>query len=34
MCWSLESGAISLPAATDSIRWPGFNLDNLFLPAN
>ena len=30
----VESGAINLPAETGSIRWPGFNLEDLFLPAN
>ena len=29
----IESGAINLPAETGSIRWPGFNLADLFLLA-
>jgi hypothetical protein len=31
--WGVESEAINLPAETGSIRWPGFNLADLFLPA-
>ena len=34
LSWGVESGAINLPAETGSIRWPGFNLEDLFLPAN
>jgi hypothetical protein len=34
LSWGVESGAISLPAETGSIRWPGFNLEDLFLSAN
>jgi hypothetical protein len=32
--WGVESGAIILPAYAGSIRWPGFNLEDLFLSAN
>jgi hypothetical protein len=34
LSWGVESEAIRLPASTGSIRWPGFNLADLFLPAN
>jgi len=30
----VESEAIRFPASTGPIRWPGFNLADLFLPAN
>jgi len=33
LSWGVESEAIHLPAETGSIRWPGFKLENLFLPA-
>lgn len=32
--WGVESGAVSLPDDSGSIRRPDFNLENLFLPAN
>jgi hypothetical protein len=32
LSWGVESGAVSLPAETGSIRWPGFSLEDLFLP--
>lgn len=31
LSWGVESGAVSLPAETGSIRWPGFSLEDLFL---
>jgi len=31
--WGVESEAINLPSETSSIRWPGFNLADLFLLA-
>ncbi len=34
LSWGVESGAVSLPAATGSIRWPSLSLEDLFLPAN
>ena len=34
LSWGVESGAINLPAETGSIHWPGFDLGDLFLPAN
>ena len=34
LSWGVESEAIRIPASTGSIRWPCFNLENLFLPAN
>ena len=34
LSWGVESGAVSLPAETGSIRWPGLSLQDLFLPAN
>jgi hypothetical protein len=30
----VESGAVSLPAETASIRWPSLSLDDIFLPAD
>lgn len=33
LSWGVESEAIRFPASTGSIRWPGFNLADLFLPA-
>jgi hypothetical protein len=33
LSWSVESGAVSLPAETGSIRWPSLSLEDLFLPA-
>jgi hypothetical protein len=33
LSWGVESGAVSLPAETGSIRWPGLSLDDIFLPA-
>ena len=33
LSWGVESEAIHLPAENGSIRWPGFKLENLFLPA-
>jgi hypothetical protein len=34
LSWGVESGAVSLPAETGSIRWPGLSLEDLFLPAD
>ena len=34
LSWGVESGAVSLPAETGSIRWPGLSLQDLFLPAD
>ena len=34
LSWGVESGAVSLPAETGSIRWPGLSLQDLFPPAN
>jgi hypothetical protein len=34
LSWAVESGAISLPAETGSIRWPSLSLQDIFLPAN
>jgi hypothetical protein len=34
LSWGVESGAINLPSETGSIRWPGFDLEDLFPPAN
>jgi hypothetical protein len=34
LSWGVESGAISLPAETGSIRWPGLSLQDLFLSAD
>ena len=34
LSWGVESGAVSLPAETGSIRWPSLSLEDLFLPAN
>jgi len=34
LSWGVESGAISLPSETGSIRWPSLTLQDLFLPAN
>jgi hypothetical protein len=34
LSWGVESGAVSLPAKTGSIRWPSLSLEDLFLPAN
>ena len=34
LSWGVESGAVSLPAETGSIRWPGFRLKDLFLSAD
>ena len=31
LSWGVESGAISLPGQTGSIRWPGMSLENVFL---
>jgi hypothetical protein len=31
LSWGVESGAISLPAETGSIQWPGLSLEDLFL---
>ena len=33
LSWGVESGGVRLPAETGSIRWPGLNLVDLFLPA-
>jgi hypothetical protein len=33
LSWGVESEAIRIPVSTGSIRWPGFNLESLFLPA-
>jgi len=33
LSWGVESGAISLPAQTGSIRWPSVNLEDIFLRA-
>lgn len=32
LSWGVESEAIRIPASTGSIRWPRFNLADLFLP--
>jgi hypothetical protein len=32
LSWGVESGAVSLPAETGSIRWPSLNLEDIFLP--
>jgi hypothetical protein len=29
LSWGVESEAIRFPTSTGSIRWPGFNLENL-----
>ena len=34
LSWGVESGAVSLPAETGSIRWPSLSLQDLFLPAD
>jgi hypothetical protein len=34
LSWGVESGAVSLPAKTGSIRWPCLSLHDIFLPAN
>jgi hypothetical protein len=34
LSWGVESGAISLPSDTGSIRWPGLSLRDLFLSAS
>jgi len=34
LSWGVESGAISLPAETGSIRWPSLSLQDIFLPAS
>ena len=34
LSWGVESGAVSLPAETGAIRWPGLSLEDLFLPAD
>jgi len=34
LSWGVEGGAVSLPAKTGSIRWPGLSLHDIFLPAN
>jgi len=34
LSWGVESEAIRIPSSTGSIRWPRFNLADLFLPAN
>ncbi|MGA8430874.1 MAG: hypothetical protein WB729_13705 [Candidatus Sulfotelmatobacter sp.] len=34
LCWGVESGAVSLPAETGSIRWPSLSLRDIFLPSN
>lgn len=31
LSWGVESGAVSLPAETGSIRWPSLSLEDLFL---
>ena len=33
LSWGVESEAIRFPAATGSVRWPGVNLQDIFLPA-
>jgi hypothetical protein len=33
LSWGVESGAVDVPQETGSIRWPGLNLQDLFLPA-
>ena len=33
LSWGVESGAISFPTQTGSIRWPGVNLEDIFLRA-
>ena len=33
LSWGVESGAISFPPQTGSIRWPGVNLEDIFLRA-
>ena len=32
LSWGVESGAISFPVETGSIRWPNFSLKHIFLP--
>jgi hypothetical protein len=32
LSWGVESGAISFPTQTGSIRWPGLSLRDMFLP--
>ena len=34
LSWGVESGAISFPADTGSVRWPSVNLQDIFLPAS
>jgi len=34
LSWGVESGAVSLPAETGSIRWPTLSLEDLFPPAD
>jgi len=34
LSWGVESGAVSLPAETGSIRWPSLSLEDLFLRAH
>lgn len=34
LSWGVESGAVSFPLETGSIRWPGLSLHDIFLPAN
>lgn len=34
LSWGVESGAVRFPAETGAVRWPGFNLRDLFLPGS
>jgi hypothetical protein len=34
LSWGVESGAISFPTATGSIRWPSVSIQDLLLPAD
>ena len=33
LSWGVESGAVSLPSETGSIRWPSLSLEDVFVPA-
>lgn len=34
LSWAVESGAVSIPAATGSIHWPSLRLEDIFPPAD
>jgi hypothetical protein len=34
LSWGVESGAVSLPAETGSIHWPGLGLQDIFKRAS